>query len=120
MSELMTIMLERCKFYAYHGVMPQERIAGNEFEVSVEVEYYISGLNDDLLESTLSYSDIYDIVKSEMQIPRKLLETIARNIGARVLEMPLEIQKIQVEIRKITPPIPGINGSAAVKYTYMV
>ncbi len=124
-------MLDKCRFYAYHGVMPQEQIAGNEFEVSVEVNYQPVCLGGDMLESTVSYADIYEIVKQEMHRPRQLLETVAGDISDRILTLPgitstgdthsatssIKILRTQVSITKITPPIAGINGSATVKLT---
>ena len=34
-----SVKLERMRFYAYHGVMEQERRVGNDFEVTLEVWY---------------------------------------------------------------------------------
>ena len=33
-----TIKLNGMRFYAYHGVMPQERKVGNQFIVNLEIE----------------------------------------------------------------------------------
>ena len=32
------IILQEMHFYAYHGVLPQERIVGGDYTVSVEVD----------------------------------------------------------------------------------
>lgn len=37
-SDRMTITLDSLRFYAHHGVGAQERVVGNEFEVTVSVE----------------------------------------------------------------------------------
>ena len=34
-----TIEVNALRVYAHHGVMPQERAVGNEFEVTVHVKY---------------------------------------------------------------------------------
>lgn len=136
-TDLMAVRLDACRFYAYHGVLPQERKAGNEFIVSVEAVYKPGGLNgcssmdlykngsnpsaddkiEDEISSTISYADIYDIVKSEMGKPRNLLETVASGIAERVGELSDNLLSCRVEITKLTPPIAGIKGSATVELT---
>lgn len=114
-SEIITVNLENCRFFAQHGVMRQEQVSGNEFEVNISVRYLVNGPNDDNPDSTISYADLYEIAKCEMAKPRKLLETVARAISDRIEESWHWIEDVTVEIRKITPPIPGITGSASVK-----
>ena len=121
----MTVRLDNCRFYAYHGILPQERTAGNEFEVSVEVDYNVIRLNDDNISTTISYADIYDIVRQEMECPRNLLESVAASITEKILflaeksddRLSARLTQTRVQITKITPPIQGINGSASVKLT---
>lgn len=113
----MTIRLEDCRFYAYHGVMPQENIAGNEFVAGVTVEYASDENIDDDIGNTVSYADLYEILRTEMGKPRKLLETVAKSIAGEIRQRFPQLSKIEVCIRKITPPIPGINGSASVTFT---
>ena len=36
------ILLENVKFYAFHGVLPQERKVGNDYQVSLRIGYDIS------------------------------------------------------------------------------
>ncbi|MDE6273285.1 MAG: dihydroneopterin aldolase [Muribaculaceae bacterium] len=115
--ESMTVSLEKCRFFAHHGVMDQERVSGNEFEVSISVIYPITGPNDDDLSSTISYAELYEIAKAEMAKPRNLLETVARDITCIICERWAYIEESRVEICKLTPPIPGITGSARVCVT---
>lgn len=119
MKDMMTVRLENCRFFAFHGVMPRERRCGNEFEVSVAVDYSVTLPADDLLEGTVSYADIYEIVKEEMAVPRQLLETVARAISARIEAQYPVSNEIRVTIRKLTPPIPGITGSASVTFKHL-
>lgn len=119
-TDIMTISLENCRFFARHGVMQQEQIAGNEFEVSVSVRYSVSGPNDDNPDTIISYADLYDIAQCEMTKPRKLLETVVRAIADRIEETWQRIDDVTIEIRKITPPIPGISGSASVKINRII
>lgn len=116
-NDIMTVKLENCRFFGRHGVMNQETVAGNEFIAGVTVEYAITEPIEDDLDRTVSYADLYDILKTEMDRPRKLLETVAQSVAEEIkLRFP-NLMKIEVAITKVTPPIPGISGSATVKFS---
>lgn len=111
-----TINLKDCRFFARHGVFPRERIAGNEFKVSVSLTYTPSNIQDDNLDSTISYADLYEIVKREMEIPRNLLESVAASIATEACKQWQQISRINVSITKIAPPVSGMIGEASVEY----
>lgn len=114
----MTVGIEDCLFFAYHGVMEQERRAGNDFLVSVSVTYSVDESCGDELRNTISYADIYEEVKGVMQTPANLLETIAQTIGERLKSRWTLIEKGEVKVKKITPPIRGFTGSAYTIYNF--
>ena len=65
-----TIEINRLKVYAYHGVGDQETKVGNDFEVSVHLEYPCDyAMKTDRLGFTLSYADVLDVVIKEMRKP---------------------------------------------------
>lgn len=104
----MTIIVERLRLYAYHGVGAQERIVGNEFEVTVAVDYPYPG-SDDCLATTLNYAEICRIVRRESEVPSNLLEHLAVRIKrALVSEFPL-ISGGRVMVSKPAPPIGGVQ-----------
>ncbi len=80
------IKLDNCRFFAFHGVLPVEKTTGNEFIVSVRVEYSVKSPEEDDLTNTISYADIYEIIKEEIAGPRNLLETVARQLGEKIHE----------------------------------
>lgn len=108
--------------FAHHGVMSQERSIGNEFSVSLQVNYpltYPAGDASlaeypDELAGTISYADLYTIVKEEMDKPRNLLETVAAAIASRITAQYSQIDSGNISITKLTPPIAGFTGSATV------
>ena len=54
--------------------MEQERRVGNDFEVSLTVDYpFEKALTSDDLDHTLNYALLYDVIAAEMQQPSKLL-----------------------------------------------
>lgn len=112
------ISLEKCRFFGRHGVFPQEREAGNEFEISMNVSLAAESFSPerirDEIGDTVSYADLYEICKRVMAEPCNLLETVARRIIAATFESSPTIREIEVTITKLTPPIAGITGSAGV------
>lgn len=101
-----TIHIERLSTYSHHGVMPQERVVGARFYVSLEADVEVSddALLRDCLEGTVSYADIIDCIRKEMAIPAALLEHLAYRVGQRLLnEFPL-IQSLVLRIDKENPP----------------
>lgn len=109
------ISLTNLRFYAKHGVWEQENKIGNEFIVTVRIRIPADKMiTDDNLDLTISYADLYEIVKEEMEKPRKLLETVAASIAERITSRWSTILSGSVTICKSTPPIAHISGSAEV------
>lgn len=97
--------------------MEQERRAGNEYIVDLSVEYSPADPLR-LLEDTISYAELYEIVKTEMQTPRNLLECVAGHIAKRVKDLYPIISRGEVTLTKTTPPIAGITGEASVGLSF--
>ena len=113
------ISLNHLRFYAYHGVLPEETKNGNEFEVNLSVSMpYDEKMAADDPENILSYVSLYEIVESRMNIPVKLLETVVSGIVNDIRERFPEVTKGRVSIEKKHPPIPGMLGSASVALNF--
>ena len=65
-----------------------------------------SAKTDDLSD-TIDYVHLNKIVKEEMAIRSKLLETVAERILVRIMDELLMVQKAKVAVSKINPPIGG-------------
>lgn len=123
MSEF-EIRLENLKFFSHHGLFDHELRDGNEFEVNLFVKYGSetgpseSFENEISIEETISYVTLFEIVKEEMETPRKLLETAVRAIVLRIKRVFPFVTGIECNIKKITPPIKGFIGSASVSFRY--
>ena len=119
MDGRITIALEHLRIYAHHGVMEQERTVGNEFiaDLSLEIDT-TEGMRHDQLDGTISYADIYAVVAEQMQTPSRTLEHAAIRIADALRNGFPQIKSGSVKITKVTPPIPGICGSASVTYTF--
>ena len=109
------ILLEGMRFYAYHGVNPEERALGQRFTVDVVlvVDLRRAGRSDDLAD-TVSYSAVYKVVRGIVEgEPRQLIEAVAEDISAAILtEFPLLVRVI-VTVRKPEVPMKGSMLEAA-------
>jgi dihydroneopterin aldolase len=109
------IELEQVRFHALHGVMPQERIVGNAFEVNLRVKTnFEAALSDDCLDNTISYADLYEVVKAEMMQPSALIEHVAGRILRALTERWPAVEAVWLKVSKLNPPIPGEIGRASV------
>lgn len=110
------IYLRNVRFYAFHGVLPQEGIVGNDYLVNLVLDYdFSSALKTDDLQGTLNYAEVYQKVREEMAMPSKLLEHVAGRIAHRLFSDFPEIQKLQLSITKVNPPMGADSDGAGVE-----
>lgn len=111
----LSVELKGLEFFAFHGVFDQEREVGNRFVVDLTVNLAVTdGMRSDSLDGTVSYCDLFNIVKEEMVKPSKLLEHVALRIASRIKSSFQPVRSGHVRIAKCRPPIAGFNGEAAV------
>lgn len=110
------IYLRNVRFHAFHGVLPQEGIVGNDYLVNLMLDYdFSSALKTDDLQGTLNYAEVYQKVREEMAVPSKLLEHVAGRIAHRLFSDFPEIQKLQLSITKVNPPMGADSDGAGVE-----
>lgn len=107
------IVLQDLRFHAYHGVLPQERLTGNDYVVNLRIGYDIGDamLSDDV-NDTLNYAEVYQLVSQEMAVPSGLIEHVAGRIGDRLFRLFHKIEKVELKIIKQNPPM-GADGDGA-------
>lgn len=111
-----SIVLERMRFHARHGVLPQERLTGGDYEVSLRIGYDVSAaIKSDCVEDTLNYAAVYDVVAQEMRQSSNLVEHVAGRIGRRLLETFPGIGQVEIEVIKLNPPMGADCKGAGVK-----
>lgn len=114
------IFLRQVRFHAYHGVLEQERRVGNDYVINVVAECdFTHAMLTDELEDTVSYADIYRVVKEEMAIPSKLLEHVAGRIGERLFNEFPSLQSLDISIMKVNPPFGADCEGAGVEVHLM-
>ena len=109
------ICLHEVRFYAFHGVMPQERSVGGEFFVSVKVGYPLEkAMSSDDVADTLNYAELYELVKKEMMQPSGLLEHVMGRIVEAIEKAFPEVTSVEVKIKKVNPPMGSDSNGAEV------
>lgn len=102
------IELRGLTFFAYHGVLPEERHKGNTFIVDLVLDADVArAVCTDELEDTVNYAAVYEVVKREMLVPSLLLEHVCGRIALALLETFLLLSRVQVCVVKKNPPIEG-------------
>lgn len=97
------IRIDKLLLHAHHGVLEQERLCGNEFEVSVTMDVDYDG--SDRLESTVNYAEVIGVVRREMSQPSALIEHVAARIGAAIREQFPMVKGGSVTVAKLLPPV---------------
>lgn len=113
-----TIKLENMEFYAYHGCMEHEKKIGNTFFVTVamELDTEKAGKSDNL-NDTLSYQEVYDVVKKEMEIPANLIEHVSQRIIDSLMNKFTMVNSFTVKLSKLAPPLGGKVDRATIEIT---
>ena len=109
------IELNAMKFYAYHGVLQQETNVGNYFIVDVAYSFPMDKacISDDI-KDTISYTDVYNVIKTEMQRPSKLIEHLAERISGELKANFPQLSYLKIKIAKLNPPLEGEIYSASI------
>jgi dihydroneopterin aldolase len=96
--------LNDLEFYAFHGLYPEEKLAGGKFSVDVLVEQDVDDkASMRRLTEVVNYEQLFAIVKKEMDKPRDLLETVARSILDEIGSRVKGLRSAEVSITKFNP-----------------
>lgn len=115
-----SIFLDEVRFHAFHGVMPQERAVGADFTVWLKVGYnFVKAAESDELIDTISYADLYEVVRAEMDKPSQLLEHVALRIVKAVAARWHRIDTIDLRLAKDNPPMGADCKGAGVEIHYI-
>jgi dihydroneopterin aldolase len=101
-----SIQLHDMRFYAYHGVMEQERRVGGQYLVTLCVKSDLSrAVVSDSVADTVNYAALYEVVAREMAQPSQLLEHVAGRVAQRVLDDFPQVEQLSIRITKCNPPM---------------
>lgn len=113
------IRLEGLRFYAFHGVLPQEQIVGGHYTVDLclrlsEAERAV--LHDELA-GTVNYAEVYRLVQREMATPSALLEHVAGRILSAIFAAFPTVATATITLRKDNPPMGADGEGCSVRLT---
>ncbi len=112
------IKVENIRVFAFHGCLKEETKIGSDYRVDLEVKANLKTASiSDKLNDTIDYVLLNKIVKEEMSIPSKLIETVGKRILNRVFLESNLVTKVIISISKINPPIGGDVEMVTIKLT---
>lgn len=115
----MKIFLRDVKFHTAIGVFDFERLVGNDFILNLSVEIdSTKEMEEDQLEGTLNYAELYEICNKEMSRGCQLIETVCLRIADKIKSLYPQVKSGEIEIVKVAPPIKGMEGSAGVSLCF--
>ena len=118
-SNEMYIRLDGMKYFAFHGVLPQEAVVGAEYTVNLRLKTdFTHAAETDELDGTINYASVHEAVKSEMATPSKLLEHVAYRIAQRLFHDFSTLEKIKIELFKQNPPMGAQGNAIGIEVTY--
>lgn len=116
MNTKSSIFINNLQLYAFHGVLPQERVVGGDYSVDLRVHYNISrAIETDRLENTISYADLCALIQREMAQPSALLEHVAGRMAQAIIRAYPQVEKIWIRITKQNPPMGADCDGAGVE-----
>lgn len=102
------IKVENIRVYAHHGCLKEETVIGSDYRVDLTVNADLStSAKSDDLSDTVDYVFLNKVVREEMSVASKLLETVAQRILDRIFYEDALVKKATVSVSKINPPIGG-------------
>ncbi|CAL5072839.1 unnamed protein product [Urochloa decumbens] len=104
------LVLRGLQFHGFHGVKQEEKTLGQKFVVDVDAWMDLSTAGEtDSISDTVSYTDIYRIVKDVVEGPsQNLLESVAHRIASATLLEFQQISAVRVEVKKPHVAVQGI------------
>lgn len=103
------------KFFSHIGVLPEEKILGQNLEIDliVTTNFSYSGLDE--LDETLSYVAFYESIAEIIEVSRAdLIEKLAFDI-IQAIKQNNKVKTVEVHIRKLAVPIVGIFDNVEIE-----
>ena len=100
------IWLRNLRYYACHGVLPQEGKVGGYFTVTLRLGYPLAAaMESDRLGDTLDYAAVCELVGREMRQPSALLEHVGGRIVKAIAAAFPQVSRIDLWLDKENPPM---------------
>ncbi|AGM98901.1 dihydroneopterin aldolase [Streptococcus iniae] len=111
------ILLNGCRFYAYHGALAEEQVLGQIFMIDMELYLDLKKAgHSDKVDDTVHYGLVYEAVKAEVEESKHaLIEHLAETICQKLFKAFPLIDAMKIRIIKENPPIAGHYQSVGVE-----
>ena len=110
MTEVYTITLKNCAFFARHGVYAEEEFLGQRFFVDAEFDVSAgAALDNDDIDGTVDYGIAFKVIEETVMNSRRfLIEALALAIANELCTRFPAIRRAKIAVRKPSAPVPGI------------
>jgi dihydroneopterin aldolase len=109
-----SIELKDIRLYGSHGVYHGESKTGNIYQIDLCVKYEEGSANFNTINDTISYVELYEILRQRMQSPTALLEKLCNEIIAQIRQQYPFIAEAGISIYKLQAPIQNFEGKVGV------
>ena len=111
---MVSIELQNIRLQAFHGIYEGEKKTGSMYDLSIKISYDEGKADFEELKDTINYSEVFAIVKRQMQIPTPLLEKVADGIIRRIKHQFPHTREVILSIFKLQAPIENFEGKIGV------
>ena len=110
------IKINAIALQAICGVLPQEKLKAQPFEISLEMEVDLTKAGEtDNLEDTVDYGSICEAVeKLALEESFDLIERFAKRVVEETFAQDNRINAVSVSLKKLQPPVDAQLGSTEV------
>ena len=112
MGALDRVLLRGLLFRGFHGVLPEERILGQEFRVDLALRTCLRTAQHETatVEDTVDYAAVHELVRDHVEVrpPKLLLEQLAGGICDDILAKHERVEEVSCRILKPQVAVKGI------------
>ena len=110
------ILLQGLQYHAFIGVGEQEQVVGNDYVLDLRLGYpFAAAMESDVVDDTLNYADVFNLVSEVMKQPSKLLEAAAGKIVKELCARYKRLESIDLKLVKRNPPMGADCDSTGVE-----
>ena len=110
------ILLQGLQYHAFIGVGEQEQVVGNDYVLDLRLGYpFAAAMESDVVNDTLNYADVFNVVSEVMKQPSKLLEAAAGKIVKELCARYKRLESIDLKLVKRNPPMGADCDSTGVE-----
>jgi 7,8-dihydroneopterin aldolase/epimerase/oxygenase len=111
-----TIHLKNIRLHGFHGLYPQEKLTGNDFEINISCRLADEMAYISHIEETINYETVFNILQKRFAQRCDLLETLAADVAEAVKAQYPLLKSISISIDKCNAPIAGMQGRVGVTF----